>query len=93
MPYPSVNAMQAVVDPLVGAEPTLGKIDARNCICDRFLKKLESEGVHAEVDGTVMADVFLESRPIDHYYPPITIKLDICLKRESRDATDGKSEK
>jgi len=44
MPYPSLTAMQAVVDPLVEADPKLGKIDARNFISDRFLKKLEEEG-------------------------------------------------
>jgi len=44
IPYPSVSAMQAVVDQLVAAEPKLGKIDAKNFISDRFLKKLEDEG-------------------------------------------------
>jgi NitT/TauT family transport system substrate-binding protein len=44
IPYPSVTAMQAVVDQLVAAEPKLGKIDAKNFISDRFLKKLEEEG-------------------------------------------------
>jgi len=44
IPYPSVSAMQAVVDQLVAAEPKLGKIDAKNFISDRFLKKLEEEG-------------------------------------------------
>jgi NitT/TauT family transport system substrate-binding protein len=44
MPYPSVKAMQAVVDPLVEADPKLGKVDARNYISDRYLKKLEEEG-------------------------------------------------
>jgi len=36
--------MQAVVDPLVEADPKLGKIDAKNYISDRFLKKLEEDG-------------------------------------------------
>jgi NitT/TauT family transport system substrate-binding protein len=44
VPYPSLKAMQAVVDPLVEAEPKLGKIDAKNYVSDRFLKKLEEEG-------------------------------------------------
>jgi NitT/TauT family transport system substrate-binding protein len=44
IPYPSVSAMQAVIDPLVEADPKLGKIDAKNYISDRFLKKLEEEG-------------------------------------------------
>ena len=44
VPYPSVKAMQAVIDPLVEADPKLGKIDAKNYVSDRFLKKLEEEG-------------------------------------------------
>jgi len=44
MPYPSLSAMQAVVDPLVAADPKAGKVDAKNFITDRFLKKLEEEG-------------------------------------------------
>lgn len=44
MPYPSLKAMQAVVDPLIEADPKLGKVDAKNYISDRFLKKLEEEG-------------------------------------------------
>jgi len=44
VPYPSLTAMQAVVDPLVAAEPKLGKVDAKNFISDRYLKKLEEEG-------------------------------------------------
>jgi hypothetical protein len=44
VPYPSLVAMQAVVDPLVAADPKLGKVDARNFINDRYLKKLEEEG-------------------------------------------------
>jgi len=44
LPYPSVKAMQAVIDPLVEAEPKLGKIEAKNYISDRFLKRLEEEG-------------------------------------------------
>jgi ABC-type nitrate/sulfonate/bicarbonate transport system substrate-binding protein len=44
IPYPSLSAMQAVVDPLVAADPKAGKVDAKNFITDRFLKKLEEEG-------------------------------------------------
>ena len=44
IPYPSLTAMQAVVDPLVAGDPKLAKIDARNYISDRYLKKLEEEG-------------------------------------------------
>ncbi len=51
IPYPSVSAMQAVVDPLVAAEPKLGKIDAKNFISDRYLKKLEEEGFVQKLVG------------------------------------------
>ena len=51
IPYPSVSAMQAVVDPLVAAEPKLGKIDARNFVSDRYLKKLEDEGFVQKLTG------------------------------------------
>jgi len=51
IPYPSVSAMQAVVDPLVAAEPKLGKIDARNFVSDRYLKKLEDEGFVQKLMG------------------------------------------
>jgi NitT/TauT family transport system substrate-binding protein len=51
IPYPSVSAMQAVVDPLVSAEPKLGKIDAKNFVTDRYLKKLEEEGFVQKLMG------------------------------------------
>lgn len=51
IPYPSLSAMQAVIDPLVEAEPKLGKIDAKNYISDRFLKKLEEEGFVKKLVG------------------------------------------
>ncbi len=51
MPYPSLKAMQAVIDPLVEAEPKLGKIDAKNYVSDRFLKKLEEEGFVKKLVG------------------------------------------
>ena len=44
VPYPSAKAMQAVIDPLVEADPKLAKADAKNYISDRYLKKLEDEG-------------------------------------------------
>jgi hypothetical protein len=44
IPYPSLKAMQAVIDPLVEADPKLGKIEAKSYVSDRFLKKLEDEG-------------------------------------------------
>ncbi len=51
IPYPSVSAMQAVVDPLVAGEPKLGKIDAKNFVSDRYLKKLEDEGFVQKLMG------------------------------------------
>ena len=43
--------MQAVVDPLVEADPKLGKIAAKNYISDRYLKKLEEEGFVKKLMG------------------------------------------
>ena len=51
IPYPSLSAMQAVVEPLVAGEPKLGKVDAKNFISDRFLKKLEEEGFVQKLTG------------------------------------------
>ncbi len=53
IPYPSVSAMQAVVDPLVAAEPKLGKIDAKNFVSGSVFKETGRRGVRAEVDGAV----------------------------------------
>jgi hypothetical protein len=46
-----LKAMQAVVDPLVEADPKLGKVDARTYISDRYLKKLEDEGFVQKLTG------------------------------------------
>ena len=51
VPYPSLTAMQAVVDPLVAADPKLGKVEAKNFISDRYLKKLEEEGFVQKLFG------------------------------------------
>ena len=51
IPYPSVKAMQAVIDPLIEAEPKLGKVDAKNYVSDRFLKRLEDEGFLKKLTG------------------------------------------
>ncbi len=51
IPYPSLTAMQAVIDPLIEAEPKLGKIEAKNYLSDRFLKKLEAEGFVQKLMG------------------------------------------
>jgi len=44
VPYPSLIAMQAVVDPLIAGDPKLAKVEAKTFITDRYLKKLEDEG-------------------------------------------------
>jgi ABC-type nitrate/sulfonate/bicarbonate transport system substrate-binding protein len=44
VPYPSLTAMQAVIDPLVERDPKAAKADAKSYISDRYLKKLEEEG-------------------------------------------------
>ena len=51
IPYPSLTAMQAVVDPLVAGDPKLAKVDAKNFISDRYLKKLEEEGFVQKLMG------------------------------------------
>ena len=51
IPYPSLTAMQAVVDPLVAGDAKLTKVDARNFINDRYLKKLEEEGFVQKLSG------------------------------------------
>lgn len=44
VPYPSLAAMQAVVDPLVAGDPKLAKVEARTFITDRFLKNSMMKG-------------------------------------------------
>jgi NitT/TauT family transport system substrate-binding protein len=44
VPYPSLVAMQAVVDTLAETDSKAAKADARKFIDDRFLKRLEKEG-------------------------------------------------
>jgi hypothetical protein len=51
VPYPSVTAMQAVVDPLIASDPKLAKVEAKTFINDRFLKKLEEEGFIQKIVG------------------------------------------
>lgn len=51
VPYPSLTAMQAVVDPLVAGDPKLAKVEAKTFINDRFLKKLEEEGFIQKIVG------------------------------------------
>jgi NitT/TauT family transport system substrate-binding protein len=51
VPYPSLTAMQAVVDPLIAGDPKLAKVEAKSFINDRFLKKLEEEGFIQKILG------------------------------------------
>ena len=44
IPYPSLVAMQAVVDTLTETDPKAANADAKQFISDRFLRKLEEEG-------------------------------------------------
>lgn len=44
VPYPSLEAMQAVVAQLAEANPKGRQVDARTYISDRYLKQLENEG-------------------------------------------------
>jgi NitT/TauT family transport system substrate-binding protein len=51
VPYPSVEAMQAVVDQIAEANPKARNIDAKNFITDRYLKRLEEEGFVKKIWG------------------------------------------
>jgi NitT/TauT family transport system substrate-binding protein len=51
VPYPSVEAMQAVVAQLAETNPKARKVDARNFVSDRYLKQLEEEGFVNKVWG------------------------------------------
>ena len=45
--------MQADIDPLVAAEPKLGKIDVKHFVSDRYLKKLGRIRLRAKTHGAV----------------------------------------
>ena len=51
IPYPSLTAMQAVVDPLIAGDSKLAKVEAKNFINNRYLKKLEEEGFLQKLSG------------------------------------------
>jgi len=53
IPYPSLKAMQAVIDPLTEADPKLGKIDAKNYVSGSFLKETRRRRVRKKTDGAV----------------------------------------
>jgi hypothetical protein len=43
--------MEAVVDPLIAGDSKLVKVEAKNFINDRYLKKLEEEGFLQKLSG------------------------------------------
>lgn|SRR5512135_3156637 len=51
VPYPSVPAMQAVVDQIAESNPKAKGIDAKNYINDRYLKRLDEEGFIKKIWG------------------------------------------
>jgi NitT/TauT family transport system substrate-binding protein len=51
VPFPSVGAMQAVVDQIAETNPKARGIDARNYVTDKYLKRLEEEGFVKKIWG------------------------------------------
>lgn len=51
VPYPSVAAMQAVIDQIAETNPKARGVDAKNYVNDRYLKRLEEEGFVKKVWG------------------------------------------
>lgn len=51
VPYPSVDAMQAVVAQLAESNPKARGVDARNFVNDRYLKRLEDDGFVKKIWG------------------------------------------
>ena len=51
VPFPSVSAMQAVVDQIAETNPKARGIDARNYVTDKYLKRLEEEGFVKKIWG------------------------------------------
>lgn len=51
VPYPSVEAMQAVVAQIAETNPKARNIDAKNFVTDRYLKRLEDEGFVKKIWG------------------------------------------
>ena len=51
VPYPSVVAMQAVVDQIAETNPKAKSVDAKNYVNDRYLKRLEEEGFVKKIWG------------------------------------------
>jgi ABC-type nitrate/sulfonate/bicarbonate transport system substrate-binding protein len=51
VPYPSLEAMQAVVAQIAETNPKARNVDARNYVSDRYLKRLEEEGFVKKIWG------------------------------------------
>ncbi len=51
VPYPSVAAMQAVIDQIAETNPKARGVDAKNYVNDRYLKRLEEEGFVKKIWG------------------------------------------
>lgn len=51
VPYPSADAMQAVVAQLAESNPRARGVDARTYVTDRYLKRLEEEGFVRKIWG------------------------------------------
>jgi hypothetical protein len=51
VPYPSVDAMQAVVAQIAETNPKARGVDARNYVSDHYLRRLEDEGFVKKIWG------------------------------------------
>jgi ABC-type nitrate/sulfonate/bicarbonate transport system substrate-binding protein len=51
VPYPSVEAMQAVIAQIAETNPKARKVDAKTYVSDRYLKQLEEEGFVKNIWG------------------------------------------
>jgi ABC-type nitrate/sulfonate/bicarbonate transport system substrate-binding protein len=51
VPYPSVDAMQAVVAQIAETNPKARNVDAKNYVSDRYLRRLEDEGFVKKIWG------------------------------------------
>ena len=51
VPYPSAEAMQAVVAQIAETNPKARNVDAKNYVSDRYLKRLEEEGFVKKIWG------------------------------------------
>ena len=51
VPYPPLEAMQAVVAQIAEANPKARNVDAKNYVSDRYLRRLEDEGFVKKIWG------------------------------------------